>query len=128
MKHRPSRNGKGRNGSSRHSGAGGRRNNSNNTINLSSAKSNYEKYITKAKEAKSSGDRVSAENLFQHAEHYKRLIIEADEKKEAKEKKEEIEKLAAQSNNEPNQESDNNSDSTAIIADKINTTPEELSI
>lgn len=33
-----------------------------------------EKYLALAKDAASSGDRVLAENYFQHAEHYQRLI------------------------------------------------------
>ncbi len=34
----------------------------------------YEKYQTLARDASSSGDRVVAENLLQHAEHYYRII------------------------------------------------------
>ncbi len=33
-----------------------------------------EKYLALAREANSSGDRISAENYYQHAEHYYRLI------------------------------------------------------
>ncbi len=36
----------------------------------------YDKYITLAKESLRSGDRVAAENHFQHAEHYLRIINE----------------------------------------------------
>ena len=79
MRNRSSRNSKNRgrqNGGKRH-------NNSNNVVNLSAAKSNYDKYIEKAKDARASGDRISAENFLQYADHYKRIIIEAEEKKEA---------------------------------------------
>lgn len=38
-----------------------------------------EKYAQLARDAQSSGDRVMAENYFQHAEHYNRLIAEAQE-------------------------------------------------
>jgi hypothetical protein len=38
-----------------------------------------EKYIQLARDAQSSGDPVSAENYFQHAEHYNRLIAAAQE-------------------------------------------------
>jgi len=34
----------------------------------------YEKYLQLARDATTSGDRVTAENMFQHAEHYFRII------------------------------------------------------
>ena len=34
----------------------------------------YEKYLSLARDAHSSGDRVTAENYFQHAEHYYRIV------------------------------------------------------
>ncbi len=34
----------------------------------------YDKYLTLARDATSSGDRVAAENFYQHAEHYVRII------------------------------------------------------
>lgn len=34
----------------------------------------YDKYLQLARDASSSGDRVRAENLYQHAEHYYRII------------------------------------------------------
>lgn len=39
-----------------------------------SAQQVYEKYLTLARDAASSGDTITAENLLQHAEHYFRLI------------------------------------------------------
>src|ERR1700745_949268 len=38
-----------------------------------------EKYVQLARDARSSGDPVAAENYFQHAEHYFRLIAAAQE-------------------------------------------------
>src|SRR5882724_2002864 len=38
-----------------------------------------EKYVQLARDARSSGDRVAAENYYQHAEHYFRLIAAAQE-------------------------------------------------
>src|SRR5215471_19280338 len=38
-----------------------------------------EKYLQLARDAQSSGDPISAENYFQHAEHYFRLIAAAQE-------------------------------------------------
>jgi len=34
----------------------------------------YERYLALAREAQSSGDRVAAENFYQHAEHYFRVM------------------------------------------------------
>ncbi len=35
----------------------------------------YEKYLALARDASGSGDRIMAENLFQHAEHYFRIMV-----------------------------------------------------
>jgi len=37
----------------------------------------YDKYLSLARDAQTSGDRVVAENFLQHAEHYQRIIVEA---------------------------------------------------
>jgi hypothetical protein len=42
----------------------------------------HEKYLTLARDASSSGDRVAAENYSQHAEHYFRLIAADAEQRE----------------------------------------------
>ena len=34
----------------------------------------FERYVALAREAQSSGDRIAAENLYQHAEHYFRVM------------------------------------------------------
>lgn len=34
----------------------------------------FERYVAMAREAAASGDRISAENLYQHAEHYFRVM------------------------------------------------------
>ncbi|MGH7735581.1 MAG: DUF4167 domain-containing protein, partial [Gemmatimonadales bacterium] len=34
----------------------------------------FERYVALAREAQASGDRVAAENLYQHAEHYFRIM------------------------------------------------------
>ncbi|ACT58510.1 DUF4167 domain-containing protein [Hirschia baltica] len=39
-----------------------------------SASQIYEKYVQYARDAQTAGDRVKAENLFQHAEHYYRIM------------------------------------------------------
>ena len=37
---------------------------------------NYERYLALAQEARSNGDTIEAENFYQHAEHYFRVIRE----------------------------------------------------
>ena len=39
----------------------------------------FERYVALAREASTSGDRVAAENLYQHAEHYFRVMNAASE-------------------------------------------------
>jgi hypothetical protein len=39
----------------------------------------FERYVALAREASTSGDRVAAENLYQHAEHYFRVMNAAHE-------------------------------------------------
>jgi hypothetical protein len=43
------------------------------------ARSRYESYITMARDAASRGDTIEAENLYQHAEHYFRVLREQQE-------------------------------------------------
>jgi hypothetical protein len=44
------------------------------------ARNNYERYTTLAKDAARRGDRIEAENLYQHAEHYFRVMREYGER------------------------------------------------
>jgi hypothetical protein len=39
----------------------------------------FERYVTLAREASTSGDRVAADNLYQHTEHYFRVMNAANE-------------------------------------------------
>src|SRR4051812_6745946 len=39
----------------------------------------FERYVALAREAAASGDRIAAENLYQHAEHYFRVMNAANE-------------------------------------------------
>ncbi len=43
---------------------------------LNNVQQNYEKYISLARDALTSGDRITAEGYYQHAEHYLRLMNE----------------------------------------------------
>ena len=42
----------------------------------------HDKYLTLARDATSSGDRIAAENYYQHAEHYQRIIAAQQENAE----------------------------------------------
>ena len=44
----------------------------------------HEKYLAMARDASSSGDRIVAENYFQHAEHYYRILAAQREEAEAR--------------------------------------------
>lgn len=48
-----------------------------------SATTIYEKYVTLARDARSAGSRVKAENYLQHAEHYLRIIQDQKQKAQA---------------------------------------------
>jgi len=95
---RPGQNkrGRGRNHNPNNMGGGGHNNNNNNNNNnrgprpphrMQTFDSNgpsvkirgnayqvFERYIALAREASSAGDRIAAENLYQHAEHYYRIM------------------------------------------------------
>jgi Domain of unknown function (DUF4167) len=45
------------------------------------ARNNYERYTTMAKDAARRGDVIEAENYYQHAEHYFRVMKEQDTKR-----------------------------------------------
>ena len=83
-----------RNNRNNHNNNGGRRNNNQRTQVYDSngpdvrirgtAHQVAEKYLALAKDASSSGDWIVAENYFQHAEHYIRIINEASGSIDAK--------------------------------------------
>ena len=64
-----------------------------------SSKQIYEKYLSLARDAQSSGDNVLLESYFQHAEHYARLLIESG-KFEKQEMSSEDKTSTSQSSNE----------------------------
>jgi hypothetical protein len=45
-------------------------------MNAQNAQRNYERYLTLARAEALAGDRIVAENYFQHAEHYFRSMAE----------------------------------------------------
>lgn len=76
---------------------------------LKSLNAELAKYLSKAQDAKSSGDIVGAENFFQHADHFFRLIEVENEANEAKEnnlKKKKAEKEAQEENNKKDDDSE----------------------
>ena len=64
-----------------------------------SSKQIYEKYISLARDAETSGDSVLLESYYQHAEHYVRLLIESG-KFEKQEKPNEEKNLSVQNSND----------------------------
>jgi len=46
----------------------------------------HEKYLQLARDAAAAGDRVQAENYFQHAEHYYRIILQINEQQAAEQR------------------------------------------
>ncbi len=49
-----------------------------NTNSIGNAKRSHERYMTLARTAESTGDATEIENLYQHAEHYLRLMREQE--------------------------------------------------
>ena len=50
--------------------------------NRGNAQQLLDKYLSLARDSLSQGDRVAAENFFQHADHFQRIITEKNEKLE----------------------------------------------
>ena len=46
--------------------------------NVGNARSNYQRYVALAREAALKGDPIEAENCYQHAEHFYRVMREAE--------------------------------------------------
>jgi hypothetical protein len=47
------------------------------------ARQQYERYLTRAREAQVAGDAVEMENCYQHAEHYLRVMRGTDDERRA---------------------------------------------
>lgn len=75
-----------------------------------------EKYMTLARDALSSGDSVAAENYFQHAEHYNRIIMTAQAQQSAARDEERRQQVAA--NGQSDQPSVENSQPTPTTGDE----------
>ncbi|MEP6343682.1 MAG: DUF4167 domain-containing protein [Maricaulaceae bacterium] len=70
-----------------------------------SASTIYEKYVTLARDAASSGNRVKAENYHQHAEHYLRLVNAQEAAKQAAREEAEAARAARGGDNSNDDES-----------------------
>ena len=70
-----------------------------------------DKYQTLARDAQLSGDRVNAENFLQHAEHYLRMLAEAQREIEARREQQDQQRQNQQNNqkNDQNQQGNNKS-------------------
>lgn len=139
--------GRNRNNSGRRGGGGGGNNrnsfdsNGPNVRIRGSASQIYDKYATLARDATSSGDRVLAESLYQHAEHYYRLANPAQDGQinQRRFQQSDDESETRESNNESdsdNGNSDEDSDSTESEAANnvsedvvvIDTTPRNVDV
>ncbi|WP_373085872.1 DUF4167 domain-containing protein [Sneathiella sp.] len=67
----------------------------------------YDKYIALATDAYTSGDRVAAENYFQHAEHYFRIVAANNLAKQEKQ-------LTEQQSNDSNEDESNSEETPAV--------------
>ena len=78
-----------------------------------------EKYLTLARDASSSGDRVAAENFSQHAEHYHRVIAAEAEQREQREQRNNAQNnnrnRNANGNGNGNSNSNNNGQNNAAL-------------
>jgi len=76
-----------------------------------------DKYLALARDATSSGDRISAENMFQHAEHYSRVLALAQENSEQRNDNRDGEKSRP--------ERDNNGQKSAASQETVEFEPDE---
>ncbi|MDW3204951.1 MAG: DUF4167 domain-containing protein [Alphaproteobacteria bacterium] len=75
----------------------------------------YEKYIQLARDAQGSGDRVMAENMLQHAEHYYRILNDGNNDRQARQQQADPAN-ESQPDTDSNDDTDNSED-TAASAD-----------
>ena len=80
----PKGRGRNRNNSGRRPQNRGGNFDSNSGRNRGNAQQLMDKYLTLARDAASQGDRIAAENFFQHADHYYRVVYARNEQQEAR--------------------------------------------
>jgi len=69
-------------GNRRSNGAGRSSGNVNDAKSRNNANQTHEKYLALARDALAGGDRVAAENYFQHADHYYRVVAGKNERRQ----------------------------------------------
>jgi len=99
----------------------------NSGISASNALSARNKYIDKAKEALGSGDKISAENFFQHADHYSRILNEHEEHTPTPNKNYEQKESASQAESENSENTPQEESGNDIINDHNNEIPQAAS-
>ena len=88
-----------------------------------------DKYLALARDATSTGDRIGAENMFQHAEHYSRVLAIAQENAEQRNEnrdggKNRHDRGGNGQNSDPSQESNEiETNENAQISETLNDTP-----
>lgn len=76
-----------------------------------------EKYVQLARDAQASGDSVMAENYFQHAEHYFRIISAAQAQSQARQEERERERAERADQNDQDDASDDATDQDDLSAE-----------
>ncbi|USG60693.1 DUF4167 domain-containing protein [Sneathiella marina] len=72
----------------------------------------YDKYIAVATDAQTSGDRVAAENYFQHAEHYFRIVAANNAAKQEKMSEQQAQANSQDSGNKDSSQAQGNSNNS----------------
>ena len=78
-----------------------------------------EKYVQLARDAQASGDSVMAENYFQHAEHYFRIISAAQAQSQARQEERERERAERAERNDNNDENTEGAGKTDADASEV---------
>lgn len=60
----------------------------------------YDKYMALARDARTSGDYISAENFIQHAEHYHRIILDANKVNDSHRNEKQVEEIEIEAETE----------------------------
>jgi len=135
------RGGRTNSGNNRSGGNTGRSNNNNNNRRSSNGNRNYDsngpdgkirgtalqvydKYIAVATDAQTAGDRVAAENYFQHAEHYFRIVAANNAAKQEKLSEQQAQSSGQDSDNKDSSRAQSNSHSSDTRNNSVTAEPE----
>jgi Domain of unknown function (DUF4167) len=84
----------------------------------------YDKYIAVATDAQTAGDRVAAENYFQHAEHYFRIVAANNAAKQEKLSEQQAQSSGQDSDNKDSSRAQSNSHSSDTRNNSVTAEPE----